>query len=58
MFSTYGTNDEIWSIFTAKIIYLIHANLSRIVNIYSTENSINPMKLPQKCDIFYISNRQ
>ena len=49
---------EIWPIFTAKIMYFIHANLCRIVNIYSTANSINPMKLPQKCDIFYISDKQ
>ena len=55
MFSTYGTDDQIWPIFTAKITYFICANLCRIVNIYSTANSINnPMKLPQKCDIFYI----
>ena len=37
----------------------IHANLCRIVDIYSTANSINShMKLPQKCDIFYISDKQ
>ena len=59
MFFTYGTDDEIWPIFTAKIIYFIHANLCRIVNIYFTVNFINnPMKLPQKCDIFYIADRQ
>ena len=59
MFSTYWTDDEILPIFTAKIIYFIHANLCRIVNIYSTANSINdPIKLPQKCDIFYISDKQ
>ena len=59
MFSTYGTDDEIWPIFTAKIIYFIHAILCRTVNIYSTANVINnPMKLPQKCDIFYISHKQ
>ena len=59
MFFTYGTDDEIWPIFTAKIIYFIHTSVCRIVNIYSIANSINnPMKLPQKCDIFYISNRQ
>ena len=58
MFSTYGTDDEIWPIFTEKLCF-IHANLCRIVNIYSTANSINnPMKLPQKYDIFYISDRQ
>ena len=59
MFSTCGTDDEIWPIFTEKIIYFIHANLCRIVNIYATANSINnPMKSPQKCDIFYISDKQ
>ena len=59
LFSTYGTDDEIWPIFTAKIIYFIHANLCRIVNINFTENSINNhMKLPQICDVFYISDKQ
>ena len=59
MFFTYGTDDKIWPIFTVKIIHFIYANLCRIVNIYSIANSINnPMKLPQKCDIFYISDRQ
>ena len=53
------TDDEIWPIFTAKIIYFIHANLCRLVNIYSTANSINNlMKLLQKYDIFYISDKQ
>ena len=59
MFSTYGTDDEMWPIFTGKIIYFIHVNLCRKVYINSIANSINnPMKLPQKCDIFCISNRQ
>ena len=59
MFSTYGADDEIWPMSTAKIIYFIHAILCRTVNIYSTANFINnPMKLPQKCDIFYISHKQ
>ena len=49
MFSTHGKDDEIWPIFTAKIIYYIHANLCRIVNIYSAADSIyNLMKLPPK----------
>ena len=43
----------------SKIIYFIHAILCRIVNIYSTANSINNLiKLPQICDIFYISDKQ
>ena len=59
MLSTYGTDDEIWPIFRAKILYFIHANLCRIVHTYSTANSINnPMKLQQKCDIFYISDKK
>ena len=59
MFSTYGTDDEIWPIFTAKIMYFIHAILCRIVNIYSTANFINnPMKLTQKCGILYTSHKQ
>ena len=56
LFSTYGIDDEVWPNFTAIIIYFIQANLCRIVDIYSTANSINnPIILPQKCDIFYIS---